>query len=58
MAISGAGKRRGRLISEGREHLGVRQLVIRPDPGEIKNLPQTHAERPDVRLGGVSVLKD
>ena len=58
MAISGTGKRRGRLVCEAGQHLGIRQLVIRPDPGEIENLPQTHAERPDVGLGGVAVLKD
>ena len=45
-------------MSEGGQHLGIRQLVIRPDPREVQNLPQAHAERPDVGLGGVAVLKD
>lgn len=45
-------------MSEGGQHLGIRQLVIRPDPREVQNLPQAHAERPDVGLGGVSVLSD
>lgn len=58
MAISGTGKRGWRLVSEGGQHLSIRQLVIRPDPREVQNLPQAHAERPDVGLGGVAVLKD
>ena len=58
MAISGTGKGGGRLVCEGGQHLGVSQLVIGSDPGKVENLPETHAERPDVGLGGVAVLKD
>ena len=58
MAISRTGEAGGRLVSQGSQHLGVSELVIGADPGEVENLPQAHAERPDVRLGSVAMLKD
>ena len=58
MAISRTGEAGGRLVSQGRQHLCVGEFMIGADPGEVENLPQTHAERPDVGLGCVAMLKD
>ena len=44
MAISRTGEAGGRLVSQGSQHLGVSELVIGADPGEVENLPQADAE--------------
>lgn len=57
VAVPGAGEGGRRLAAEAGQQLRVAEVVVRPQPREVEDLPQADAEWPHVRLGGVAVLE-
>ena len=45
------------FVVERSQEVGVRQLLVGPDTGEVQYLPQEDSVRPDIRLGGVAMLQ-